>query len=250
MSEKGLWKIKPSAKSIRTSSTISSWTRDESTEPAILRRASEWRRVPDPWHFDWQLLTTTQLAPASSACRAQRGLSSLGELCNQLGLTEINNAPDQRHVSHSSITRSSRVHWLHCFRNCRMDSNRGADFIVLSAGKGWDGKTDSWNPQTGGLECTERCIHRIYVKQHVNSNYLSKSPFRSSELILHIQTKLEKLILHTQKKRSAERNRAMIDARPLRKVSFNIFNNVSTSILSKWRTGKPQELLARPWACD
>lgn len=144
--EKISWKIKPSAKSIRTSSTISSRTRDESTEPAILRRASEWRRVPDPWHFDWQLLTTTQLAPASPACRAQRGLSSLGEPCNQLGLTEINNAPDQRHVSHSSITRSSRVHWLHCFRNCRMDSNRGADFIVLSAGKGWDGKTDSQNP--------------------------------------------------------------------------------------------------------
>lgn len=67
-------------------------------------------------------------------------------------------APHQRHVSHSSITRSSRVHWLHCFRNCRMDSNRGVDFIVLPAGKSEDGKPDSRNPRAWGLKTREGCI--------------------------------------------------------------------------------------------
>lgn len=33
-----------------------------------------------------------------------------------------------------------------------MDSNRGVDFIVLTAGKSGDGKPDSRNPQAWGLK--------------------------------------------------------------------------------------------------
>ncbi len=72
-------------------------------------------------------------------------------------------APHQRHVPHSSITPSSRVHWLHCFRNCRMDSNRGVDFIVLPAGKSGDGKTDSCNPQAWGLKRGNAALFRVRI---------------------------------------------------------------------------------------
>lgn len=72
-------------------------------------------------------------------------------------------APHQRHVSHSSITRSSRVHWLHCFRNCRMDSNRGVDFIVLPAGKSGDGKLESRNPQAWGLKRGEVALFTVRI---------------------------------------------------------------------------------------
>ncbi len=72
-------------------------------------------------------------------------------------------APHQRHVPHSSITRSSRVHWLHCFRNCRMDSNRGVDFIVLPAGKSGDGKPDSHNPQAWGLKRGEAALFTVRI---------------------------------------------------------------------------------------
>ena len=54
-------------------------------------RDSDWWLLTDPWDCDWQALTTTQLARASPHCWAQQAVWRLGEIHNQLDITEINN---------------------------------------------------------------------------------------------------------------------------------------------------------------